>query len=134
MEKNNYLTTQIITYMGNKRKLLLYVNDVLDDICKDVGCDTLTIGDGFSGSGIVSRLFKQRSTKLYTNDIAGYSKTLNTCYLSTPTSSMRGRINKYIDTANDIANNTTEVSEPWISKHWSPKRNEDLSTINTNSI
>jgi len=121
MEKNNYLTKQIITYMGNKRKLLAYIDNVLDDICEELQCDILTSGDGFSGSGIVSRLLKRRSKKLYTNDIAGYSKTLNTCYLSTPTSNMRGRINTYIDTANDIANNTTEVSEPWISKHWSPK-------------
>ena len=41
----------------------------------------LNIGEGFSGSGIVSRLFKNNSENLYVNDIAGYSYTLNNCYL-----------------------------------------------------
>ena len=44
---------------------------------------------GFRGSGIVSRLFKTKAFKVYTNDIAGYSKTLNSCFLSSPSKKPR---------------------------------------------
>ena len=78
---DQYLTKQIITYMGNKRKLLHKISEIVDTLeKKEKG--KLTIGDGFSGSGIVSRLFKQKASKLYSNDIAGYSQTLNKCFLS----------------------------------------------------
>ena len=63
----DYLNSQIITYMGNKRKLLNEIEKVLINLEKKEG-KKLTIGDGFSGSGIVSRLFKQYADKLYVND------------------------------------------------------------------
>ena len=61
-----YLTTQIITYMGNKRKMIPAIQSILEDIRKKENKEFLELGDGFSGSGIVSRLFKQYSSKLYT--------------------------------------------------------------------
>ena len=72
-----YLSGQIITYMGNKRKLLPVIGALVDNIQTELGHSELTIGDGFSGSGIVSRLLKTKASKLYSNDLAGYSKTLN---------------------------------------------------------
>ena len=61
MSNNEYLTSQIITYMGNKRKLLSQIEDVIDRIQKELGKNALNIGDGFSGSGIVSRLLKNKN-------------------------------------------------------------------------
>ena len=81
--KQHFLTKQIITYMGNKRKLLPHINSVIEDIKSRLGKEVIVCGDGFSGSGVVSRLLKLHSKKLYTNDLAGYSKTLNSCFLST---------------------------------------------------
>ena len=40
--------------------------------------------DGFSGSGVVSRLFKYHCNELYVNDIEKYSYIINDCYLSNP--------------------------------------------------
>jgi len=88
--------------MGNKRKLISHIENVIDDIQKELGKTTLTIGDGFSGSGIVSRMLKTKSKELYVNDIAGYSKTLNECYLSSPTDQTIEKINKYIVDANKL--------------------------------
>jgi adenine-specific DNA-methyltransferase len=83
------------------------------------------MGDGFSGSGIVSRLLKTKATELYTNDLAGYSKTLNLCYLAEPKKTMQKQIKKYIDNANkkadEVKTGGNKKSEGWISKHWSPK-------------
>lgn len=121
-KKDAYLTDQIITYMGNKRKLLNHIGNAIDEIKTSLKKDNLIIGDGFSGSGIVSRLLKTKSSKLYCNDIAGYSFTLNECYLANPTANIQKKIHKHIDTANELANNfNSDISEPWISKHWSPK-------------
>jgi len=91
-----YLSGQIITYMGNKRKLLPVISALVDNIQAELGYSELTIGDGFSGSGIVSRLFKTKAAKLYSNDLAGYSKTLNECYLATPDEKTLEQIKKYI--------------------------------------
>lgn len=112
--------------MGNKRKLLSQINNVLDTIQCDLGQSDLSIGDGFSGTGIVSRLFKIRASILYTNDIAGYSKTLNECYLATPNEHDLEQIHDYIDRANDL--DFEKVAKPWISKHWAP--HQEIITTN----
>ena len=52
--KDEYLQKQIITYMGNKRKLLPNIESILKDVCVKLGKDTLRSGDAFSGSGIVA--------------------------------------------------------------------------------
>ena len=49
--RDEYLTTQIITDMGNKRKLLPNIEVVLGDVCKKLKRNKLVCGDAFSGSG-----------------------------------------------------------------------------------
>ncbi len=124
MDSNNYTSTQIITYMGNKRKLLSFIEDVLNNIQSDMGGIKLNIGDGFSGSGIVSRLFKKYAKNLYVNDLAGYSSTLNKCYLANPTANLQRQINKHIDMANSLADDHNALSpqNAWVSKHWAPNK------------
>lgn len=78
----DYYNSQIITYLGNKRKLLPHIEHEIIKIGNEIGKKKLKILDGFSGSGIVARMLKTHSEELYVNDIEGYSKTLNTCYLS----------------------------------------------------
>ncbi len=94
MSNNDYLTSQIITYMGNKRKLLSHIEIEIDKIQNELGKNALTIGEGFTGSGIVSRLLKTKAEQLYVNDIAGYSKTLNECYLSNPSNQCLPKVNE----------------------------------------
>jgi adenine-specific DNA-methyltransferase len=127
VDKKTYLTSQITTYMGNKRKLLPIIEEAFAEIQNDLqNKSPLIIGDGFAGSGVVSRLFKTIAAELYTNDLAGYSKTLNACYLSTPTQPTRTQIKKCIDEANKKADEATHtpiahVTDKWISKHWAPE-------------
>lgn len=82
MENEKYLTEQIITYLGNKRSLLSFIEISVKDVKKELGKDKLDIFDVFSGSGVVARYFKQHSNKLYVNDLEDYSHTLNKCYLT----------------------------------------------------
>ena len=60
MNTDPYLTTQIITYMGNKRKLLYKIKEIVVSL-ENKENRKLSIGDGFSGSGIVSSIFNQHA-------------------------------------------------------------------------
>ncbi len=84
-EKNEYplyLTSQIITYLGNKRALLRNIENEVDQISKSLGKEKMICADIFSGSGIVSRMLKKHSQKLIANDLENYSRMINSCYLS----------------------------------------------------
>lgn len=121
-----YLTTQIITYLGNKRKLLPTIKSIIDDILVKEQRLNLRLGDGFSGSGIVSRLFKSYGSELYTNDIADYSYVLNHCYLANITPDVSKRLQTLITEANtyadDYANPNNRFAKPaFISGNWAPK-------------
>ena len=117
----DYFKNQIITYMGNKRKFIPYINELINFIENELQTKP-TIAEGFSGSGIVARLFKTRAQTLYVNDIAGYSTTLNKCYLETPTKQLEKEIKFYIDKANQFADNPPTDVDFWVSKHWAPKK------------
>lgn len=82
MENEKYLTDQIITYLGNKRKLLNFIGESVEEILKKEGKEKAVIFDGFSGSGVVSRYLKRFASKLYVNDFEEYSHCVNSCYLS----------------------------------------------------
>ncbi len=81
-ENEDYLSSQIITYIGNKRSLLSFIGEGVEKVRKSLNKDKLKIFDVFSGSGIVSRYLKQYSEKLIVNDLEKYSEVINLCYLS----------------------------------------------------
>ena len=74
----DYLKDQIITYIGNKRKILPFIERSLNQI----GIKDYTFLDLFSGSGIVSRLAKVHGAKkIIANDLEYYSMVLNSVFL-----------------------------------------------------
>lgn len=77
-----YLTEQILTYLGNKRSLIGNIETVIKDIKKELNKNKIDCVDLFSGSGIVARMLKLHSNKLYTNDLEKYSYITNSCYLA----------------------------------------------------
>ena len=81
-EKSEYLTEQLITYIGNKRALLDFIGDGIKKVQQKLNKDKLKIFDVFSGSGIAARYFKQFSELLIVNDLEKYSAVINECYLS----------------------------------------------------
>ncbi|MGI5173981.1 DNA adenine methylase [Treponema sp. OMZ 840] len=81
-ENAEYLSEQLITYLGNKRLLLDFIGDAVDIVKKRLNADKLRFFDVFSGSGIVARYFKKNASYLIANDLELYSYMINTCYLS----------------------------------------------------
>ena len=81
-ENAEYLSEQLITYLGNKRRLLNFIGEAVDSVKEKLNKEKLRIFDVFSGSGIVSRYLKQSASYLAANDLELYSYLINTCYLS----------------------------------------------------
>lgn len=81
-ENKEFLTTQIITYLGNKRSLIGNIEKEIEEISAKIGEKKLVCADLFSGSGIVARMLKSHSARLIVNDLENYSKVINSCYLT----------------------------------------------------
>ncbi len=80
-EDPEYLSSQIITYIGNKRALLGHIGQVVKDVKRRLGKDRLRVFDVFSGSGIVSRYLKAHASSIVSNDIEDYAAIVGRCYL-----------------------------------------------------
>ncbi len=128
-ESEEYLTSQIITYLGNKRSLLDFIGDSLEIIQKKTGKEKLDIFDVFSGSGIVSRYFKQFASSLISNDLETYSKIINSCYLSNASERdmvhLRGLFCELKEDL-EIAEMKNEWHSGLIREHYSPKDDNNI--------
>jgi adenine-specific DNA-methyltransferase len=81
-EDPDYLSRQLITYIGNKRALLAPIGEAVSRVKAKLGRDKLTCWDAFSGSGVVARFLKQHSSHLIANDLEDYSAVANRCHLA----------------------------------------------------
>ncbi len=81
-ENPDYLSKQLITYIGSKRSLLGFIGQGVSIVKKNLAKDKLSVFDVFSGSGVAARYFKQHSKELLVNDLEDYSRVTNNCYLS----------------------------------------------------
>ena len=82
IDNEDFLSRQLITYIGNKRSLLPFIGEALEKVKKRLGKEKLKIFDAFSGSGAVARFFKAHAELLLVNDLEAYSETVNRCYLA----------------------------------------------------
>lgn len=121
-----YFTSHLITYLGNKRSLLSFLKENIDKARHILGKDRITSLDGFSGSGVVSRLLREYSTTLYTNDLEPYVKTINECYLSRLSEIDFSEISKQIKILNRNKFNSTVYSEGIIQKFYAPKNDKNI--------
>jgi adenine-specific DNA-methyltransferase len=83
-EDPEFLTRQLLTYIGNKRSLLGPIRSAVETVQARTGRERLRILDAFSGSGAVSRLFKRYASELIVNDVEDYSRVMSACYLTNP--------------------------------------------------
>jgi adenine-specific DNA-methyltransferase len=81
VEDPDYLSRQLLTYIGNKRALLGHIANCVERIKHRLGKRRLRTFDAFSGSGVVSRFLKAHSSLLISNDIEDYAAVIGRCYL-----------------------------------------------------
>jgi len=80
-ENPEYVSRQLITYIGNKRALLGYIGRAVERVKRRLGKDRLRVFDAFSGSGVVSRFLKAHASLLISNDLEDYAAVIGRCYL-----------------------------------------------------
>lgn len=116
---SDYFISHLITYIGNKRKLLPFLDSSFREIKKILKKDKITALDGFSGSGVVSRLLKYHSTLVISNDFEGYTETINKAYLSNQSTVNKQLLAEAIDYLN--AHKLDRTASPYfIRKNYAP--------------
>lgn len=121
MENEKYLTEQIITYLGNKRKLLANISAEVENILAEMNVDKVVTCDLFSGSGVVARMLKQYSSRLYANDLEEYSYIVNDCYLSNKKDFNENYYNQLFEKINSMP-----LIEGVITQNYAPKNDNDI--------
>ena len=113
----DYLKDQIITYLGNKRKILPFIERSLNQI----GLKDYTFLDLFSGSGIVSRLAKVHGAKkIIANDLEYYSMVLNRVFLRNEEGDR-----EYFDYLKEKVL-SRPLFEGWVCENYAPKDDNDI--------
>lgn len=115
-QESDFVLQPMITYIGNKRKLVPWIMEVIES---EVGSHSLRIFDGFAGSGVVSRALMPFCKELHTNDMEYYSYILLRCFLETPTDSQNVELDKHFEEMERRCQNPTESG--FITKLYSPK-------------
>ena len=124
-ENRDFLTQQIITYLGNKRSLLGFITKGIQTVQKRLNKEKLDIFDVFTGSGIVARHCKRFSHSLLVNDLEKYASVTGECYLSNKDAiNMPVLKDIYNGLLADIENHPLE--EGIITKLYSPKNDNHI--------
>lgn len=116
-ENSAFLKEQIITYLGNKRALLNFLQQGFDYAKKELKKDKISFLDVFSGSGIVSRFAKAHSSYILANDLEDYSRLINACYLANQDKDLTQKLKKYYQ----ILTQNLEFQKGFISELYAPK-------------
>ncbi|GHT53290.1 restriction endonuclease subunit M [Spirochaetia bacterium] len=124
-ENEDYLTRQLITYIGNKRSLLNFIGGGVKKVQERLNKQKLSMFDVFSGSGIVARYFKQFADLLLVNDLEKYSTVINQCYLSNQNeldmAQLKDHYNEMINKLNDA-----DLKRGIISDLYAPNDDKDI--------
>jgi len=123
-ENEDFLTKQIITYIGNKRSLTDFITKGIQIVQKRLQKDKLDIFDVFTGSGIVARLCKQFSRLLIVNDLEKYAAVTGECYLSNKNEMDMPLLKEMYNNLTSAANTTND--EGIITKLYAPKDDNNI--------
>lgn len=122
---SKYFLKHLITYIGNKRKLLPFINVGINHVKHQLGKNEITSLDGFAGSGVVSRLLKYHSSHLISNDFEDYTKTVNTAYLANKSEVDMKLLEEAINFLNSNKLKKTG-SDYFISNNYAPKDDANI--------
>lgn len=125
-EDNLFLTSQIITYIGNKRSLLEFIGQGLNTVKNKLKKERISFFDVFSGSGIVSRYAKQHANKIIVNDLETYSRITNECYLANKSELNILEIEEWFEYLNSKLYTQENLRPGFISRLYAPQSLENI--------
>ncbi|AGZ81687.1 DNA adenine methylase [Campylobacter fetus] len=121
-ENPRYLKEQLITYLGNKRSLLGFIEAGIKSVKQDIKKDKVSFADIFSGSGIVARMARAHSHTVYTNDLESYSKVINECYQTNYSDELNEKLDFYYHKLSDIK----DLKRGFITSLYAPKDENNI--------
>lgn len=121
-----FYSQHLITYLGNKRRLLAFLHDSFLKITRMAGKNKLVVLDGFAGSGAVSRLLKAFAAELYVNDLERYSCTINEAYLANASQVDIQGLEDVIGWLNCNRRNGYGAGEGFIELNYAPRDDGDI--------
>ena len=124
--KHPFFGSHLVTYIGNKRRLLPFLYQAFSKIRDRIGKDKLVILDGFVGSGASARLLKAFASELHVNDLEDYAETLNRAYLSNRSDVDLYRLAGYIDWLNENKLNMRTEASGFIEQNYAPKDDANI--------
>ncbi|MGC1272113.1 MAG: DNA adenine methylase [Planctomycetaceae bacterium] len=117
---DDYAFHQLIPYIGNKRRLIDFIDRAVEITELNHGATFL---DLFAGSGVVSRYAKRRGFRVLCNDWEPYAEAINGCYVAcTELPMIRGK--SYSETIDEL--NRLPGVEGWITRHLCPDDDERI--------
>jgi adenine-specific DNA-methyltransferase len=123
-EDAGYRTSQLITYIGNKRQLLGLIDEALATVQQRVGRRLVTL-DAFSGSGVVSRLAKSRSELVIANDLESYARVISDCYLTNADEIDHALLGQTVDEINQLVESGYRT-DGFIAEHYAPSDDNQI--------
>src|SRR3989338_7833502 len=124
--KNPFFGSHLITYIGNKRRLLPFLYKGFSKIRDQIGKNKLVVFDGFVGSGATARLLKAFASEIHVNDLEDYSETVNRAYLANKSEIKIEELEKHIDWLNKNKLKTKSHKPGFIEKNYAPKDDNNV--------
>ena len=124
-ESPEFLTENLITYIGNKRALLEPIERAVQIVRDELGKSRLRTMDAFSGSGVVARLLKQYSSEVIANDLEDYSRIINSCFLSNRSDLDLEQFRLVVESLNNKAR-SADLPEGFIRRLYAPRDADDI--------
>lgn len=106
-----FIHQPMMTYLGNKRKLVKYIQEEIEKIQTRLQKPKLDLVDGFCGSVVVARAMVPYAHNLYTNDLEAYSHMMSKCFLEEPDVGGKERVAHHINVMNGLPGIRGVVSE-----------------------
>ncbi|GBR28069.1 DNA modification methylase [Komagataeibacter oboediens DSM 11826] len=116
LQTDDYLFSQLIPYIGNKRKLLGLIAQAIAATGEYPGQTDFV--DLFAGTGVVSRLAKRLGFRVLTNDWEPYSEVLNRCHVATSAPPRFAGGRDYAQVMAEL--NALPPLEGWVTRHLCP--------------
>ena len=125
-EDTQFTYQSMLTCIGNKRKLIPHIFEIVDNLRNRLQKPKLAIMDAFTGSGVVIRGLMSLCYQVYTNDLEQYAHIMSRCFLETPTTEVQARIAAHIDEMNRVAATGPYRLDGPISRLYAPQNTDDI--------
>ena len=123
--ENRFVFQTMLTCIGNKRKLVSNIREIVDEVRGVLQKDRLNLVDGFAGSTVVSRELSNVANRLYTNDLELYSYLMAQCFLVPPSAEQRVKVEEHIAEMNRVAESGPYI-EGIVCRLYAPKDTENI--------